>query len=133
MLKRICKFLSIIVLAISCVGGAAYAESNLHVADIGEYGTWATDANREKIVSDLSHDIDKFAPDTNTQTIDNYVPIEAKVGLAFINAMTHVGNIIDNALVRFAIMFMIIMYFSGGMIPLFLVPGGIFRNWAKIY
>ena len=110
MLKRICKFLSIIVLAISCVGGTAYAESNLHVADIGEYGTWATDANREKIISDLSHDIDKFAPDTNTQIIDNYVPIEAKVGLAFINAMTHVANIIDNALVRFVIMFMIIMY-----------------------
>jgi hypothetical protein len=44
------------------------------------------------------------------QLVENYVPIEAKVGMAFVNAMSHVANIIDNALARFAIIFIILMY-----------------------
>ena len=109
MVKRICKFLSIIITTILFVGGA-YAASNLGTGDIGDYGTWATGANREMVVGSLTHDIDNFAPNMSKQLVENYVPIEAKVGMAFVNAMSHVANIIDNALARFAIIFIILMY-----------------------
>ena len=109
MLKRICKFLSCIFIALSLIGGA-FAASNLGTGDIGEYGTWATDKNGEELILNLTRDINQFAPDTDSKLVSDYTPIEAKVGLAFINAMTHVANIIDNSLVRFAIIFMLIMY-----------------------
>ncbi len=109
MVKRICKFLSVIITTILFVGGA-YAASNLGTGDIGDYGTWATGANREMVVGSLTHDIDNFAPNMSKQLVENYVPIEAKVGMAFVNAMSHVANIIDNALARFAIIFIILMY-----------------------
>ncbi len=103
------KFLSCLVIAITFVGGA-FAASNMGTGDIGEYGTWATEQNGKELILNLTHDVNQFAPDTNTQLVPGYTPIEAKVGLAFINAMTHVANIIDNSLVRFAIIFMLIMY-----------------------
>lgn len=109
MVKRICKFLSVIITTILFVGGA-YAASNLGTGDIGDYGTWATGANREMVVGSLTHDIDNFAPNMSKQLVENYVPIEAKVGMAFVNAMSHVAHIIDNALARFAIIFIILMY-----------------------
>lgn len=109
MVKRICKFLSVIITTILFVGGA-YAASNLGTGDIGDYGTWATGTNREMVVGSLTHDIDNFAPNMSKQLVENYVPIEAKVGMAFVNAMSHVANIIDNALARFAIIFIILMY-----------------------
>lgn len=86
------------------------ATSNLNVANIGEFGTWATDENREMLVQNLTSDINKFAPDTSKQLVKDYVPPEVKVGTAFVNAMTHVGNIIDNSLARFAVIFMVLMY-----------------------
>ena len=93
------------------LGGVAVAAVPTgNIGDIGEYGSWATDANGEQLIQNLTHDVNAFAPDTDKQLIPNYVPIEAKVGLAFINAMSHVAKIIDNSLVRFAIMFMLIMY-----------------------
>ena len=109
MLKRICKFLSIIMIAISFTGGA-YAISNFDVGDIGDYGSWATEANHEKLMTSINNDIDNFAPNMSKQLVADYVPIEAKVGMAFMNAMSHVAHIIDNALARFAIIFIILMY-----------------------
>ena len=109
MLKRICKFLSIFIVTLT-VSGVASAATNFGTPDIGDYGTWATDANREMVVGTLQNDIDNFAPDTAKQLLPNYVPIEAKVGMAFINALSHVAHIIDNALARFAIIFIILMY-----------------------
>ena len=100
-------------------GGSVAATTN--IADIGEYGTWATEANGEFLVNNLTNDVNNFAPDITKQLIPNYVPIEAKVGLAFINAMSHVAKIIDNSLARFAIIFMLIMY-------LFWIMGEAYNN-----
>lgn len=86
------------------------AESNLPMADIGEYGTWATPNNRELFINQMTADIEKFHGSATTQLIDDYVPIEAKLGLAFMNAFSFVGHVLDASLVRFTILFIIIMY-----------------------
>ncbi|MBR2393590.1 MAG: hypothetical protein IKB05_03805 [Alphaproteobacteria bacterium] len=109
MLRRVWKFLSVVMVALS-ISGAAGAASNLNTGDIGDYGTWATTANREMVVSNLQNDIAEFAPDVTKQLLPDYVPIEAKVGMAFMNALSHVAHIIDNALARFAIIFILLMY-----------------------
>ena len=105
-----CKFLSVVVIAFSFTWGAAAATSNLSAGNIGEYGTWATEENRSTLIKNLSDDISKFSPNPTKQLVADYVPTEVKVGTAFVNAMTHVGNIIDNSLARFAALFMILMY-----------------------
>lgn len=109
MLKRICKFLSFIIIAITFIG-AASAATNLITGDIGDYGTWATNTNKNIIVASMTNDIEAIAPDISGQMVSGYVPIEAKVGMAFINALSHVAHIIDRALARFATVFIILMY-----------------------
>ena len=109
MLRHIWKFLSVITVTL-CISGVAAAATNFGTPDIGDYGTWATTANREMVVVGLQNDIDEIAPDVTKQLLPDYVPIEAKVGMAFINALSHVAHIIDNALARFAIIFIILMY-----------------------
>ena len=108
MFKRICKFLLAFVFVLN-ISGEAFAAANFGMPDIGDYGTWATDANREMVTEGLTNDINKFVPNTTKQLLPDYVPIEAKVGMAFINALSHVAHIIDNALARFAIIFIILM------------------------
>lgn len=97
-----------------CLGlasiGAFAAESNMPMSDIGDFGTWATDNNRKLLIDDMDRDIDKFRGTYTTQLVDDYVPIEAKIGLAFMNAMSFVGDVLDSSLVRFVIIFIIIAY-----------------------
>ena len=109
MFKRTCKILLTVIMAVFFIGGA-HAAMNFQFGDIGDYGTWATDANREVLLDELNGDLNEFAPDFSTQLVSNYVPIEAKIGLGFINAMSHVAKLIDKALGRFAIAFIILMY-----------------------
>ncbi len=77
--------------------------------DIGNYGTFATDNNRDLIIDNLSHDMAAIQVSFDqTQMVADYVPIEAKIGLAFMNAMSWVGDVLDNSLVRFVKVFLII-------------------------
>ncbi len=79
------------------------------VGDVGEYGSWATEANRELVTSSIIQDLNNFGP-TATTVSDSYVPIDAKLGLAFMGGMTTVINAVGTPLVRFAILFMLIAY-----------------------
>lgn len=117
MLKHILKFLSVILITLMCCGGVyANATSNVNadetpgfvLGDVEEYGSWATPSNRELVIDAINTEIDNFAP--QEQLVDDFVPIEARIGIAFINAMSHVANILDSSLGRFAFYFIIIMY-----------------------
>ncbi|MBQ5700321.1 MAG: hypothetical protein IIV74_03445 [Alphaproteobacteria bacterium] len=113
MMKIFRKFLPklfVIVLAIGLVSTAFGATTNLPMGDIGDHGTWATDNNREKFVSQVSDDINEFQGDFQEQLVHDYVPIEAKVGLTFMNAMSFVAGVLDSSLVRFVILFMFIAF-----------------------
>lgn len=89
----------------------SYAASNLPMSEIGDQGTWATESNIELFKTDIKRDMTAFQSEFQTnQLVENYVPIEAKVGLAFMNALSLVGDVIDNSLVRFVIIFIIVAY-----------------------
>ena len=113
------KFLSKIFIAVFAVficTSAFSASSNLSsygdvgMADIGDFGLWTTENNREIFLNTLSYDLDQFRGEANKQLVDNYVPVAAKIGLAFINAFSHISHILDSSLVRFVIIFIIIAY-----------------------
>lgn len=94
-----------------CLGGGAFgASSNLAMPDIGDHGTWATENNRERFISEISTDIDAFQGTFQEQIIDNYVPIEAKAGIAFMNAFSFIADVLDSSLVRFVIIFIILAF-----------------------
>lgn len=120
-MKLLRKFLLGIIIAILLLGNITpgfCAASNVPesseygMVDVGEFGTWATENNRKRFVSDLTYDIEQFSgiQSSQKQLVEDYVPIEAKIGMAFMNAFSHVGNVLDSSLVRFTIIFIIMMY-----------------------
>ncbi len=109
-LRKILSKICVIVLAVGLVLPAFGASANLPMGDIGDYGTWATDNNREKFVTQLSSDVEQFQGDFQKQLVRDYVPIEAKIGLAFMNALSFISDILDSSLVRFVILFMFIAF-----------------------
>lgn len=94
------------VIIISTAGAA----TNMPVGDIDEFGTWATSHNREVVTDAMTHDITEFQSGFQKQLTADYVPVEARVGLAFMNAFSRVGDVLDISLVRFVIIFIIIAY-----------------------
>ncbi len=89
----------------------ANAASNLPMAEIGDHGNWLTESNIELFKKDITNDMTYFQSGfQKNQLVEDYVPIEAKVGLAFMNALSMVGDIIDNSLIRFVIIFIIVAY-----------------------
>ncbi len=113
MMKILGKFLSktlAIIMVIMFCTSAFCAASNLPMNDVGDYGTWATPNNRLHFTTQLSNDIQQFQGDFSQQLVRDYVPIEAKVGLAFMNGLSYVSDILDTSLVRFVILFMFIVF-----------------------
>ena len=105
------RFLSIIMMAVCLIGISApicVAESNLSgFGDIGDFGKWATEHNREILVGNMKSDIETFQSGSELEYIETGVPIEAKLGVIFIKALSHVADILNASLVRFVIIFLI--------------------------
>ena len=115
MIKYVRKFLSKIFIAIVCVtlSLSAFGATNIPSGEIGEYGTWMTDTNREAFVDALAGqqgDLVEFQSDFQKQIVRDYVPVEARVGIAMMNGLNIVAKILDTTLVRFMVIFIIIMY-----------------------
>ena len=109
------KFLSKIFIAIVCVtlSLSAVAATNIPSGEIGEYGTWMTDSNRDAFVDTLvgqDGDLIAFQSEFQKQLVRDYVPVEARVGIAMMNGLNIVAKILDSTLVRFMVIFIIIMY-----------------------
>ena len=115
MIKYVRKFLSKIFIAIVCatLSCAAIAATNIPTGEIGEYGTWMTESNREAFVDTLvgqDGDLIAFQSDFQKQLVRDYVPVEARVGVAMMNGLNIVAKILDSTLVRFMVIFIITMY-----------------------
>lgn len=109
-MKILRKILTVLIVTL-CLGGVAFgAVSNLPAADIGDFGTWATENNQKRFTSNLSDDVNQFQKKFQEQVVDNYVPIEAKVGMAFVNAFSFVAHVLDTSFVRFVILFIILAF-----------------------
>ncbi len=107
-------FKSIICVAVILTIGLhnGVAETNVSVDQTTEQNiNIINDQTSAKIISNISTDLKQFAPTAqNIQLVDDFVPIEAKVGLALMHGLSLVGHTLDISLFRFAIIFMIIMY-----------------------
>ncbi len=111
----------------------AFCASNLPEPDVGDYGSWATENNREHVVSTISHDISAFQGNFQQQLVDDYVPIEAKIGLAFINAFSYVAIVLDRSLVPFMIVFILIAFMFWMSIEAYTIIRGDGDLKSKVY
>ena len=110
MRKLIKKFLLVCIMATCVIGSctAVYAASgNFEMGDIGDYGAWTTEHNRDVLVGNIKTDMNNFQGASEQEYIKTGVPIEAKLGIVFIQALSHVANVLNHSLVRFVIMFLI--------------------------
>lgn len=114
MARPVKRFLSKIAAALLCwvlIAPGVYAATNIPQGDVGNFGTWATPHNRELFERGLTDDITAFQSEFQTNVlVKDYVPIEAKVGRAFIGALSLISNVLENSLVRFVSIFLIIAY-----------------------
>ncbi|MBO7642980.1 MAG: hypothetical protein J6S74_02500 [Alphaproteobacteria bacterium] len=110
-MKNIRKFLLKFVAAIVIVIGVntAIAETT-PIENSNDVIIFTTDANRNAFVNNLSHDLTEFPAEYEKQIVRDYVPIEARVGIAMMNGLNTIAKILDTSLVRFMIIFMIVMY-----------------------
>ncbi len=111
MMKHIKRFLSKIFIAIVCVtlSFSAIGETNMP-GSIGDYGSWATAENMDAFTKSTKTDLTQFQDGFEKQLVRDYVPIEARVGIAMMNGLMHVAKILDTSLVSFMVIFIIVMY-----------------------
>ena len=114
MKKFIRKFLSIICIAslatVFVIRANADSTGNLAVGDIGEYGTWTTDHNREELLENVKNDLNAFENEYGHEYVQTGVPIEARLGIVFVRALSYVAKILDYSLVRFVNIFLIVAF-----------------------
>lgn len=110
-MKNIRQFLLKFVAAIVIVFGAntCMAETNIATDDTATIA-FATEANRNAFVNNLQNDLIEFPAEYEKQIVRDYVPIEARVGIAMMNGLNTIARILDTSLVRFMIIFIIVMY-----------------------
>ena len=111
---RILKFFSkilICVLCVLCLCNTSFAAGNVPYGDVGEYGNWITRDNMDKYNENLSGDITQFQQTFQTNLHStNFVPVEAKLGLVFMQALSSIDYVLQISLIRFTIMFLFVMY-----------------------
>lgn len=111
--KLLCKFLSVVFVFV-CMSftSPAYATDKLSATapDISDYGLWNTENNYNLLMSDVKQDVSSIADEIRSQSSDSFVPIEVKAGLGFINAFSHVADVLNDSFGRFVIIFISIMF-----------------------
>jgi hypothetical protein len=81
------------------------------LGDIGDYGNWMTEDNINKINSDMRNDATEFQKGFSSNLkSSNFVPIEVRLGLMFMKALSSIDYVLQISLVRFTIMFLLVMY-----------------------
>jgi len=113
-LKILSKFLICILCVFALCAPLTAAESNMPFGDVGEYGSWTTPDNFEKINSDMSGDATKFQGNFANNAMDinssGFVPFEVRIGLMFMKALSAIDYVLQISLVRFTIIFLFLMY-----------------------
>lgn len=110
-IRKILKFLLVCVFCATTFVGASYAAGNIPNGDVGEYGNWMTVDNVSKYNNDLSGDVKSFQQTFQTNLhSSNFVPVEVKLGLVFMQALSSIDYVLQISLVRFVIWFLFFMY-----------------------
>ena len=112
--KIIKRFLSIVLIAFSAVFAAhqsiALDTGNLVSGDIGDFGTWATQHNQNTVLQNVRQDLNDFESEYGQEYIKTGVPIEARLGVAFVRALDYIARILDNSLVKFINIFLVVAF-----------------------
>lgn len=107
------KFFRLLI-CIICIGtlfASSYAADNLPNGEVGEYGNWVNKTNIEAFNQNLSKDAIAYQNQFQSYiSTSDFVPVEAKVGLVFMKALSAIDYVLQTSLVRFTIVFLIIAY-----------------------
>ena len=96
-----------------CVAAPAFSATDTVTESTNIVEPWVTEHNRNIFVNKLvgdNGDLVEFQSEFQKQIVRNYVPIEARVGVAMMNGLNQVAKILDTSLVRFMVIFIIVMY-----------------------
>lgn len=83
---------------------------NLAPGDIGQFGEWTTQHNQTELVNTIKTDVTEFSSEYEREYIETGVPIEAKLGVVFISGLSYVARVLDNSLIRFVRIFLIVTF-----------------------
>ncbi|MBQ7185838.1 MAG: hypothetical protein IJR92_03470 [Alphaproteobacteria bacterium] len=103
--------ITIVALMLVCPKSFADDEQALLTGDIGDFGAWTTEHNQMELLGDVKEDIQSLTSNFQQQYIDTGVPIEAKIGVAFVGGLSFVSEILDRTLVRFVNAFLLLAFF----------------------
>lgn len=125
---RIFKLLSrfiICIICVFCISGVSLAEEDLSTEqDVvpeqvieqdtpseqqTKSKTWLDSGNIQTFNKNISNDFEHFQPNMNLDS-KTFVPIEARIGLMLMKALSAVDIVLQMSLVEFAIIFLLIMY-----------------------
>ena len=110
-IKNILKKIFVCVVCIFCIYGATYAAGNQPFGDIAEYGAWINEDNVVKFKDSITNDVTEFQSNFETSVKSpTFVPIEVKLGFALMKSLYAIDAILQMSLVRFMIIFLLIMY-----------------------
>ena len=111
---RIIKILSKLFICILCtliLCNTSFAANNLPAGEIGDAGSWINEYNQEQFKEDITNDANSFTASFESHMQNtNFVPVEVKLGLMFMRALSAIDYVLQLSLVRFVIMFLFIMY-----------------------
>lgn len=111
---RILRYLSKFLICVLCVVSlcvSVHAETNVPTGDVGDYGNWLTDDNINSINGDMFNDATEFQNKFQEEIKKpGFVPLEVKIGLVFMKALSSIDYVLQISLVRFTIIFLFVMY-----------------------
>lgn len=114
---RIIKILSRFFICILCafvLCAPVFGDSEVPSSDVVESENWLTPDNMGNITGDMSGDAvafqDQFSNNATHLESSNFVPIEVRIGLMFMKALSSIDYVLQISLVRFTIIFLFIMY-----------------------
>lgn len=108
--KKFLSFIAIAICAISFFAPVFAADANFVTGDIGDFGKWTTEHNREQLVSDIQNDMTNFESGFEREYVETSVPLTAKLGIVFVRALSYIAGVLDNSLVRFVNIFLVVAF-----------------------
>lgn len=110
-IRKILSLLFVCILCIGCLCNVSYAEANAPFGEIGDYGNWVTEANMSQYHDSMTNDMTQFQDNfQNNLKSTTYIPPEVRLGLMFMKAMYAIDAMLQMSLVRFTIVFLLVMY-----------------------
>ncbi len=108
---RIIKFLSrllICILCICCICNLSFADSDVSTV-MSEPSSFIVRKSIDIFNNTIATDAQKFDPKINVNST-TFVPIEARLGLMLMQALSTIDIVLQMSLVRFTILFLLVMY-----------------------